>query len=90
MNIGELTIMRRACLWLCLLLGGSVQADTLVRAGEPIAFKRIDSDRNGYVSRVEARSVRPVETRFDWADANKDGLLDEDEYLLLGKRRSRD
>ena len=79
--------MRKGLLGSTLLLAGAAQADVVLRNGELVAFKRIDSDRNGYVSRVEARSVRPVETRFDWADANKDGLLDEEEYVLLRKRR---
>ncbi|MEN8763643.1 MAG: hypothetical protein ABF290_14550 [Thiogranum sp.] len=45
-----------------------------------IPFKDIDSDHNGYVSRVEARSVVIVENAFDSADANRDGLLDSGEY----------
>ena len=47
-----------------------------------VAFVHLDSDRNGYVSRVEARSVRGVEGIFDSADVNRDGLLDRDEYTL--------
>ena len=45
-----------------------------------VAFHHIDSDNNGYVSRVEARSVVVVENAFDSADANRDGLLDSGEY----------
>ena len=45
-----------------------------------VSFHEIDSDRNGYVSRVEARSVVVVENAFDSADANGDGLLDRREY----------
>ena len=48
-----------------------------------VAFQDIDSDRNGYVSRVEARSVAVVENAFDSADANRDGLLDRDEYTSV-------
>ncbi len=48
-----------------------------------VAFNHIDSDRNGYVSRVEARSVTAVENAFDSVDANGDGLLDRDEYTSV-------
>ena len=45
-----------------------------------VAFNQIDSDSNGYVSRVEARSVGSVEAAFETADLNQDGLLDRKEY----------
>lgn len=45
-----------------------------------VAFNHLDSDNNGYVSRVEARSVVPVERIFDAADLNRDGLLNQREY----------
>ena len=48
-----------------------------------VSFQAIDSDRNGYVSRVEARSVVVVENAFDSADANSDGLLDSGEYTSV-------
>ena len=56
---------------------------TTVRSGELVAFVTIDSDHNGYVSRVEAGSVKAVESGFDTADTNQDGLLDQDEYIGL-------
>lgn len=72
--------IRFFCLGFFALAAAAVHAETTLRVGEPIAFVVIDSDRNGYVSRVEARSINTVETRFERADANSDGLLDEDEY----------
>jgi len=45
-----------------------------------VAFHDIDSDHNGYVSRIEARSVAVIENAFNSADANRDGLLDSGEY----------
>ena len=70
-----------------ILCCGSFFAADQVAAGSdepPISFVIIDSDRNGYVSRVEARSITAVESRFESADTNQDGLLDEQEYRGLG------
>ena len=52
-----------------------------------VSFQAIDSDHNGYVSRVEARSVAGVEKAFDAADANRDGLLDRVEYTSVRSAR---
>ncbi len=67
------------------LMTGSVmaelpQAALSVDAQGFVAFNQIDSDSNGYVSRVEARSVGSVEAEFDAADLNRDGLLNRKEY----------
>jgi len=51
-------------------------------ARDPVAFSRIDSDHNGYVSRVEASPIVAA-GHFDAADENSDGLLDHEEYKLL-------
>ena len=58
------------------------------QANEPVSvdsrgyveFYYIDSDHNGYVSRVEARSIQGVERSFDAADLDRDGLLNAREY----------
>jgi len=52
-----------------------------------VAFVHLDSDHNGYVSRVEARSVSGVESAFDSADLNRDGLLDQSEYTQVQQAR---
>jgi len=52
-----------------------------------VAFVHLDSDHNGYVSRVEARSVSGVERAFDSADVNRDGLLDRHEYTRVQQPR---
>ena len=52
-----------------------------------VAFVHLDSDHNGYVSRVEARSVTGVEQAFDSADVNHDGLLDHSEYTQVQQAR---
>lgn len=64
--------------------------DERTAADAIVPFSRIDSDHNGYVSRVEARSIVVVETRFDAADKNDDSLLDREEYLSLGRSRESD
>jgi len=80
--------------WVAILLpvlgsGPLLAVDTVnAKSGEPVAFMAIDSDHNGYVSRVEARSVPAVESRFDMADTNQDGLLDKEEYVGLGSTRT--
>ena len=80
--------------WVAILLSvpGSAmlmaEDSVTVNSGEPLAFVVIDSDRNGYVSRVEVRSVSVVESGFDAVDTNWDGLLDKDEYAGLGYART--
>jgi len=76
-------------LWIALgsvLVATQNFADTpaLVDAHGFVAFVDTDTDHNGYVSRVEARSVVLVENAFDSADANDDGLLDRGEYTAVG------
>lgn len=52
-----------------------------------VSFVHLDSDHNGYVSRVEARSITGVEQAFDSADVNRDGLLDQHEYMRVQQAR---
>jgi hypothetical protein len=75
--------MEPVCLFCLLCLA------TLLASAEPVAsvdasgfapFHRLDSDGNGYVSRVEARIAVGLHEVFDAADANHDGLLDRSEY----------
>jgi hypothetical protein len=83
---GELAMNRWMYIFMPMLCSGYCFAVDQIAVGsdELIAFVIIDSDRNGYVSRVEARSIAAVESRFESADTNRDGLLDEKEYLGLG------
>ena len=75
--------------WLTIASAGA-RADDASRTPEPVSFGRLDSDSNGYVSRVEARSIVVVESGFDAADSNGDGLLDRDEYRSLHRRAASD
>jgi hypothetical protein len=78
--------MERAHLfWLLCLLSAPLSAESVtsfasVDAAGFAPFARLDSDRNGYVSRVEARIAAGLHDVFDSADANDDGLLDRNEY----------
>jgi len=79
-------------LLLCLmcLCAFSAGADTVavVDGSGFVAFNHLDSDNNGYVSRVEARTIVSVERVFDSVDINRDGLLDRREYQRVRRARS--
>lgn len=44
------------------------------------AFKKLDVNRNGYLSREETRGLRDFTKAFNEADDNRDGRLDADEF----------
>jgi len=70
-------------LWGLLAAPAVADQPVSVNAHGFVAFDRIDSDHNGYVSRVEARSVGVVEDVFGSADIDRDGLLSRDEYVSV-------
>jgi hypothetical protein len=51
------------------------------------AFSGLDKDRDGRISRQEARSSSDISGRFDDADANGDGFLSQTEHQSLSSRR---
>lgn len=51
-----------------------------------IAFKKLDADGDGKVSRVEAAADPKFAERFDTLDANKDGAIDRVDRDLRGKQ----
>ena len=44
-------------------------------------FTKLDKNKDGFISRAEAKGNKDMAAYFDKADLNKDGKLDEDEYL---------
>jgi hypothetical protein len=68
------------CLLSAPLSAESVTSFASVDAAGFAPFGGLDSDHNGYVSRVEARIATGLHDVFDSADTNDDGLLDRNEY----------
>ena len=68
------------CFLFLLSLGVVAEPVVSVDASGFVPFNRLDSDDNGYVSRIEAGIATSVRDAFDAADVNRDGLLDRDEY----------
>ncbi len=46
-----------------------------------LTFKEVDVNRNGYVSREEAKKFKGLDKTFSEADDNRDGKLDADEFV---------
>lgn len=79
----------------CLLAAVSIAAATLAGADEPLppldrpeAFRKLDADRDGFVSRREAAAQPEVAANFDRADRNRDGRLDLEEFKSVPLNRS--
>lgn len=50
-------------------------------AAENPEFVKLDSNRDGFISRDEARRIRDFDKAFAEADSNRDGRLDPDEFV---------
>jgi Ca2+-binding EF-hand superfamily protein len=50
-------------------------------AGEAPEFTKIDKDKNGYVSKDEARAAPEIMELFASVDVNKDNQLSTSEYM---------
>lgn len=51
-------------------------------AAEPSPeFKRLDTNRDGYLSRAEAKKLKNFDRAFTEADDNRNGRLDPDEFV---------
>jgi hyperosmotically inducible periplasmic protein len=51
------------------------------RTAENPLFQKLDVNRDGYVSREEARKLKNFDQAFTEADENRDGKLDPDEFV---------
>ena len=51
-----------------------------VKKADSPEFKKFDSNRDGYLSREEARKIRDFDKAFGEADDNRDGKLDAAEF----------
>ncbi|HEV7633722.1 MAG TPA: hypothetical protein VGO41_12130 [Steroidobacteraceae bacterium] len=47
---------------------------------EQASFQKLDTNRDGALSKIEASSDRMLQSNFDAADKNADGKLDAAEY----------
>jgi len=49
----------------------------------PSAFTKLDSDKNGMVSKKEASKNKDLTSKWDTLDTNKDGNLDQGEFAAF-------
>jgi Ca2+-binding EF-hand superfamily protein len=71
---------------LMLIAAALAACSTMERAAPPDvarAFRALDRDGDGFVSREEARRDDAVARAFDLADRNGDGKLDPEEFRLI-------
>ena len=72
----------RAAATLAAALIATAGAARAAETDSPVSpeFKRLDVNRDGYVSREEARKIRGFDQAFTEADDNRDGKLDAAEF----------
>jgi Ca2+-binding EF-hand superfamily protein len=62
-----------------------IEADNLLQERVKEAFSRLDTNKDGKISKEEARGL--IKEHFDRIDTNKDGSIDFDELLKAAKER---
>jgi Ca2+-binding EF-hand superfamily protein len=76
--------MKRIAITLAVAALGSslavVAADEPKQADAGAAFKQLDVDKDGFISKTEAERMKGLVAVFDAADENKDGKLDVAEF----------
>jgi hypothetical protein len=58
------------------------------KSGKPAAFDRLDLNRDGKLTRDEAKDSKRISARFDAIDANRDGVLSRDEVRAMAPKRT--
>lgn len=74
--------MKRLYAAICVFLiavGSSFAADT-DPAAEAKLFKKVDKDKNGTISQMEASKLKKLNKNFAKFDANSDGQIDPAEF----------
>jgi Ca2+-binding EF-hand superfamily protein len=61
------------------------EADNILRERVKAAFERLDTNKDGKISKDEAKGL--IKEHFDKIDTNKDGFIDFDELLKAAKER---
>lgn len=65
----------------CIAFCAAASAQSTSSTGTNAGFVKLDTDKDGFLSKAEASADKNLARVFDKADLNKDGKLDEDEYL---------
>jgi Ca2+-binding EF-hand superfamily protein len=68
---------------LALAVGASYADDKVGRDKNDPGFNALDKDKDGYISRAEAKGNPTLATKFKDADKNHDGKLSRAEYLAV-------
>lgn len=68
---------------LCLMAGNVSAGDTSKTTDR---FMQLDTDQNGVISQAEAANSHSLAPLFEKADANKDGMLDVEEFAKIEYR----
>lgn len=69
-----------ACLLLASVPGGLTLAQGTHSELKPIAFSTLDTNKDGKISRSEARADPDLDASFDMLDLNHDGFLSPQEF----------